>query len=296
MKNNLFFDSFGIDIKHPNDYFEFNKTVFNKLEEKLNLDKYGYFFKLRHQLYFEYSGLKCTLCNTLFKLEQSNGQGGSGYNLNHMLHLSVPLKFEIDDEIMIGLYSGKFREKISDLWKKITPKVWRVKKDIPKLQLDNEEFNKIFWVKSNNTDNAKKILNDKFQRFLLFMKDYINESKRKNCKWWEKPFFSTLMNPGNVMVLVNKNQVIFNIYGLEKSLIYMMNNLCFNKNLKNIDDTKKNIESSIGKITTYIKRLYNEYDVKKLEKDKLLQLDKEFQKEFKFITILINELRNYKSY
>ncbi|WP_440909210.1 hypothetical protein [Candidatus Pelagibacter sp.] len=292
MKNNLFFDNFGTDLKNPDGYFEFNKTVFDELEEKLNLDKYGYFYKLRHQLYFEYSDLKCTLCNTLFKL---NEQGGSGYYLNHMLHLSIPLKFEIEDEIMIGLYDGKFKEVVSNLWKKITPDVWRVKKEISKVHIDNEEFNKFFWVRSNNLDSAKKILNQKFQNFLLHMKNYITESKRRNCNWWEKPFFFTLMKPGNVMVLVNKNQIIFNIYGLEKSLVYMMNNLCHNKNVRNKDDAEENNESFIKKFSTYIKRKYNEYDVKILGDDKIIQLDKDFQKEFKFLTILIDELKSFKN-
>ena len=295
MKNNLFFDNFGIDLKSPDNYFEFGKTVFDELEEKLNLDRYGYFYKLRHQLYFEYSDLKCTLCNTLFKLEQSNGQGGSGYHLNHMLHLSISLKFEIEDEIMIGLYDGKLKEVISNFWKKITPDVWRVKKDIPKVYIENEEFNKFFWVKSDNSDNAKKVLNHKFQDFLLHMKDYITESKRKNCNWWEKPFFYTLMKPGNVIVLVKKNQIIFNMYGLEKSLIYMMNNLCHNKNIRNEDGTIKDNESFIGKTLATIKRKYNEYDVKRLEEDKIIQLDKDFQKEFKFLTILIDELKKIKN-
>lgn len=292
MKNNLFFDNFGTDLKNPDGYFEFNKTVFDDLEEKLNLDRYGYFYKLRHQLYFEYSDLKCTLCNTLFKL---NEQGGSGYYLNHMLHLSIPLKFEIEDEIIVGLYDGKLKEVVSNLWKKITPDVWRVKKEIPKVHIDNEEFNKLFWVRSNNLDGAKKILNHKFQNFLLHMKNYITESKRRNCNWWEKPFFFTLMKPGNVMVLVNKNQIIFNVYGLEKSLVYMMNNLCHNKIVRNKEGAEENNESFIKKFTTYIKRKYNEYDVKILGDDKIIQLDKDFQKEFKFLTILIDELKSFKN-
>ena len=71
----------------------------------------------------------------------------------------------------------------------------------------------------------------------------------------------------------------------------MMNNLCHNKNIRNEDGTIKDNESFIGKTLATIKRKYNEYNVKRLEEDKIIQLDKDFQKEFKFLTILIDELK-----
>jgi len=293
MKNNLFFDNFGTDVKKPEGFFEFNKTTFDELVEKLDLDDYGNFSKLEHQLYFDYSDLKCSLCNTHFLYKQYSGRNTS-YSRFHMLHISIPLKYEISDEIRIGLYGGKVEELVHNFWRKIISKFWKLKKDAPKIQFENKEFNDVFWVKANNSNDAKRIINNEFQDFLLHMKDYATESKKRYCKWWEKPFFK-LMEEGNVLVLVKKDQIIFTIYGLKRSLIYMINNLCHNRMIRTNVIVKKDIEYYFKKIITYVKRSWNEYDVDDLNDDQLRELDQNFKKEFKFLTILIDELKRIKN-
>ena len=75
----------------------------------------------------------------------------------------------------------------------------------------------------------------------------------------------------------------------------MINNLCHNKIIRNKVIVKKDIEYYFKKFITYIKRSWNEYDVDDLNDDQLRELDHDFKKEFKFLTILIDELKKIKN-